>query len=255
MPDPRERFTSRVADYVRFRPGYPAELLDCLATDCGLGAGDCVADVGAGTGILTAGLLARGMRVFAVEPNGAMRRAAEERLGSAPLFSSVAGSAEAMTLPDGSVDGVVAAQAFHWFERDKAREEFARILKPGGPVALIWNDRRPRGNPFLEAYERLLQEWGTDYAEVNHGLVDEGVLASFFSPGPFGRRAFPNAQVLDLDGLKGRVLSASYMPGPGHPSHEPMLAALEALFAHHERDGAVTLEYDTRITFGPLLPR
>ncbi len=255
MSDPKERFTTRVADYVRFRPGYPAELLDCLASDCGLEAGDSVADVGSGTGILTAGLLARGLRVFAVEPNEAMRRAAEQRLAAAPLFVSVAGSAEATALPDGSVDGVVAAQAFHWFDRDRARDEFARILRPGGVVALIWNDRRARGNSFLEGYERLLQDWGIDYAEVNHGLVDDAALAAFFSPGPFGRRTFANAQALDLEGLRGRVLSASYMPGPGHPRHEPMLAALEELFEASEQGGLVTLEYDTRITFGPLLPR
>src|SRR5437899_1233764 len=131
-----ERFTDRVADYVRFRPHYPPAVFAELRDRLGLGAGSSVADVGSGTGISARPLLEMGCTVFAVEPNAAMRSAAEQWLGDFPRFQSIAGTAEATTLAEHSVDAVVAAQAFHWFDAASARREFQRILKPRGWVAL-----------------------------------------------------------------------------------------------------------------------
>lgn len=150
------RFSNRVQDYIRYRPGYPQAVMDCLRDEFGLRPQQVVADIGSGTGISTGLLLDNGHRVIAVEPNADMRAAAETRYGSNGAFQSVAAPAEATTLPDASVDWIVAAQAFHWFDVEKCRVEFRRILKRGGFVALLWNDRRD-DTPFLRGYDALLK--------------------------------------------------------------------------------------------------
>ncbi len=246
--DPTRRFSDRVNDYVRYRPGYPAGVLDALRAGVGLTPAAVIADIGAGTGISTELLLRNGNPVFAVEPNAEMRAAAEQLLGGRPGFHSVAGTAEATTLPAASVDGIVAAQAFHWFDVAKARAEFRRILRPGGWVALLWNTRR-KDTPFARAYEAVLTTYGTDYALVNHERIDEAALAGFFAPG-FERRSLPNAQVFNFESLRGRLLSSSYAPAAGHPQHAPMLVALERIFRGHQQGGNVRMEYLTQVYFG-----
>ncbi|MDP8950409.1 MAG: class I SAM-dependent methyltransferase [Actinomycetota bacterium] len=160
--DPTQRFTNRVDHYVKYRPSYPRAALDLLKTECGLTSASLVADVGSGTGILSELFLENGNRVFGIEPNERMRETGERRLGRHPRFTSVAGTAEATTLDGDSVDFVVAGQAFHWFDPERARAEFSRILKPGGWVALVWNLRRKDATPFLAAYERLLEVYRTN---------------------------------------------------------------------------------------------
>jgi SAM-dependent methyltransferase len=250
--DPTARFSDRVADYGRCRPGYPDALLTALQQEIGLSRASAVADIGSGTGIASALLLRIGCTVFAVEPNEEMRRAAEARLASDPRFHSVAGRAESTTLGDRSVDAVTAAQAFHWFATHETRTEVIRILRPGGPAVLFWNTRRTGGTPFLAAYEQLLRTFGTDYLQVNHRNVDAQALAAFFG-GPYQSRVFSNLQIFDFDGLRGRLLSSSYVPGPQHPDHEPMIAALGQLFDTHQEAGRVRMEYDTELFFGPVV--
>jgi hypothetical protein len=180
-----------------------------------------------------------------------MRRAAEARLGNEPRFHSVAARAEATTLADGSVDAVTAGQAFHWFVPFDARAEFMRILRPGGLTALFWNTRRTDDSPFLRAYEHLLRQSATDYTQVDHQNVDASALRAFFG-GAYQSRVFSNAQVFDFDALRGRLLSSSYAPGPAHPDHARMLAALRQLFEAHHENGYVRMEYDTELFYGPL---
>ena len=252
--DPTGRFSDRVQDYARHRPSYPTELIDLLRDELGLRPGHVVADVGSGTGILTEMLLANGNRVVAVEPNRAMAQSAEERLGGHPRFRSVDGRAEATGLQDGEVDLVVAAQAFHWFDPARAGDEFRRILKPEGGVALVWNIRRVDGTPFLRDYEAFLRRWGTDYNDVSSRYRDEHALNVFFGPGRYRTRRFEYRQVFDLAGLRGRLLSSSYTPAAGDPRREPMLAALAELFGAHQRDGRVAFEYDTWVYYGRLAP-
>src|SRR5882724_12052314 len=164
--DAKQRFSNRVADYVRYRPGYPPAALDLLRTECGLRPGHVIADIGSGTGFLSELFLKNGNLVYGVEPNEAMRRAGEEYLASYDGFSSIEGSAEATTLDDAGVDFVTAGQSFHWFEPDSARREFVRILKPGGWMVIVWNDRRMDEAPFTRAYENLLERFGIDYKQV-----------------------------------------------------------------------------------------
>jgi SAM-dependent methyltransferase len=249
--DPAARFSSRVADYCRHRPGYPAALLTALQRQIGLADASVVADIGSGTGISSELLLRIGCTVFAVEPNPEMRRAAEARLGSERRFHSVAGRAEATGLGDGSVDVVTAGQAFHWFAVDEARAEFLRILRPGGTTALFWNTRRSEGSPFLSAYEQLLRDYGIDYLRVDHRNVNAAVLERFFR-GTYSTHVFSNAQIFDFEGLRGRLESSSYVPGPDDRAHAPMIAALRQLFDAHQENGRVRMEYDTELYLGAL---
>lgn len=249
-PDSQQRFSDRVENYVRYRPEYPRELLDVLREHAGLRAGIRVADIGSGTGISSRLLLDAECEVFAVEPNAAMREAAENLLGGNPYFHSIAAPAEATTLPDQSVDMIFSAQAFHWFDRERARTEFSRILRPHGTVVLVWNVRQTDSTPFLRDYEALLRKFSTDYMQVRHENVDDSALRDFFLDGRYTKHTLPNAQHFDFDGLRGRLLSSSYAPAEGHPSHEPMLAELRRSFDVHQHDGKVSFLYDTEIVVG-----
>jgi len=250
--DPTTRFSSRVDAYRRFRPGYPAALFDHLERQCGLDEQTVIADIGAGTGILTRGWLERGYRVFAVEPNAPMRAAAEDLLGGYERFFSRAGRAERTSLDASSIDLVTAAQAFHWFDRTATRREFRRILRADGWVAVIWNDRRKTSSAFLEAYERLLLEHGTDYVRVDHTRIEAPELAAFFGPTGYREARFDNRQTLDFPALRGRLESSSYAPTAGSDGYLSMIDDLRRIFAAHNSDGAVTLVYDTIVYYGHL---
>lgn len=244
-----ERFSDRVADYVRYRPDYPQAIVAWLRQLDVTPSWE-VADVGAGTGISSRLFLDAGHRVVAVEPNDAMRAAAEQWLHDSPGFRAIDGTAEATTLADASVDLVIAAQAFHWFDTSAVRQEFRRILSPHGLVAVFWNSRRLAGTPFLEGYERLLLEYGVDYTSVAERYADDDSMRLWFGHGFRGAASFPHGQALDFDALRGRLMSSSYAPKPGHPNHEPMLAALRDLFDATQQGGTVAFDYDTRIFAG-----
>jgi ubiquinone/menaquinone biosynthesis C-methylase UbiE len=246
---PTQRFSSRVGNYSRFRPSYPAEIVGILRQECGLSPESVIADVASGTGIFTRLLLENGNRAFGVEPNDAMRKAGEEYLAAYPKFASVAGTAENTTLPDASVDLVTAAQAAHWFDRGKAITEFRRILKPEGYLVLLWNDRRTDASAFARDYESLLLEYGTDYAEVKRR---DAASQEFFGEIKHEKRVLRNFQKFDYTALEGRLLSSSYTPPVGHPAHEPMLSELRRIFETYQRGGAVLMEYDTNLYFGQL---
>lgn len=253
---PTDRFSERVENYVRYRPGYPPELIELMRAEMGFGPGSAVADVGSGTGILTMMLLDEGAAVYGVEPNREMREAAERWLGDRPGFRSVGGTAEATTLPDASVDLVTAGQAFHWLDWPRANAEFRRIMRPGGHAVIAWNDRRRDTTPFLEAFEHLLLRFGIDYIIVAEGYAlssseGERALREFFG-GEYRAARFDNFQSLDFEGLKGRLLSASYVPLPGQEGHDEMLAELARIFGEHQRGGRVTIEYDTNVYYGTL---
>jgi SAM-dependent methyltransferase len=251
MRDPKERFSDRVDDYVRFRPGYPRALLDLLTNACGLGPESVVADVGSGTGILTRMLLDSGARVIGVEPNLAMRSAAQNALAGNERFESVDGSAESTTLAADSVHLITAAQAFHWFDPPRARVEFARILRPSGFVALIWNQRRD--SAFNRDYEAMLERCAVEYAHVRESdRAAEPRIRAFFSPSAPAVARFENEQRFDEAGLRGRLMSSSYAPRPGHPSHEPMMRNLSEMFAAHAHEGHVTFAYETVLWYGRL---
>jgi SAM-dependent methyltransferase len=250
MRDPTTRFSDRVADYVRSRPSYPAGLLGILEDEAGLEPTHRVADIGSGTGLLSRLFLDHGNSVYGVEPNREMREAGDQLLAAYPGFASVAGRAEATTLPDACVDLVAAGQAFHWFDVPRARAEFLRILRPGRPVVLVWNDRREDAGPFMAGYEQLLRDYGTDYRQVHHRRLGEVEIKDFFGRGVFKGCTLPNRQSFDLPGLQARVRSSSYVPAPDGPGYTELMDGIGELFEAHQTGGRAGLEYETRIYFG-----
>jgi SAM-dependent methyltransferase len=250
--DAKQRFSTRAADYVRYRPGYPGKIVEILCLDCGLVSGNVVADIGSGTGLLAEIFLKNGNRVFGIEPNLEMRAAGEEYLSRYPQFVSVEGSAEATTLAEKSVDIITAGQAFHWFEPHGTRREFARILKPNGWCAAIWNLRRVAGSEFGREYETLLARYCTDYARVKEAYPETQDMEKFFGPGNFRAREVPNRQEFDFEGLRGRLRSSSYAPREDNANFVPMMKELRIMFERYQRDGRVRMEYSTRIFVGQL---
>lgn len=250
-PEPKSRFSDRVSDYVKYRPGYPDALITHILEQSGLVPGGVVADIGSGTGISAKLFLEKGMTVYGVEPNGPMRAAAEDYLAAFPQFHSVDGSAEATTLPDDSVDLVVCAQAFHWFNNPETKAEFQRIAKPGAYLALVWNDRKA-GEPFQEAYEAVIQQFSIDYNTVTHRNISEAQVRDFFVPFPVDIKTFYYAQQFDWPGFLGRVTSTSYMPGEGHPDYPQMKQALADIYQAFNQDEIVTFAYDTKLYLGRI---
>jgi SAM-dependent methyltransferase len=251
--DPLSRFSDRVEDYVRFRPSYPPEVVLLLEAKSGLSAKSAAADIGSGTGIFTRLLLDTGAAVFAVEPNDAMRTSAEAELGNRANFKSVKGTAEATGLLASSVSLVTSAQAFHWFDPAGTREEFGRILKPGGWCALIWNTMITGNSEFGVGYEQITKEFRSGSGRVRHENIEKsGRLDLFFGAGNWRKHVFENSQNLDFKGLKGRLLSSSYAPKEGRPQHTPMIEALKALFDRCQSDGFIRIEYSTNVFLGQL---
>lgn len=249
---PTTRFSSRVENYIKYRPKYPSEIIAYLEQHCDLNPKSVIADIGSGTGISAKSFLESGNRVYGVEPNDAMRAAAEKYLEDFSGFESVNGSAEATTLEENSIDLALAAQAFHWFDSKKAKNEFARILKPGGFAVLIWNERKLDATPFLIEYEAILLRHATDYEKVRHENIDSARIEAFLGPN-YCEATFPNEQNLDFEGLKGRLLSSSYVPGESSPAAGPMIAELATLFAKHEQGGRISILYNTKIYHSPCI--
>ncbi|MBW7457773.1 class I SAM-dependent methyltransferase [Paenibacillus sepulcri] len=253
--DSKTRFSNRVDAYVKYRPSYPSEALDFLYTKAGFPQDGKIADIGSGTGIFSRLLLERGSTVYGIEPNDEMRQASLELLADSPLgerFIAVEGSAEHTTLPDQSVDSAVSAQAFHWFDIGQAKLEFARIMKPGGIAALIWNRRRTDSDDFAAAYDELLMRYASDYDKVKHTRLGPEQYASFFRDGQYNLELFAYQQLFNMEELEGRTASSSYTPLPGHPDHASFKAQLQQLFNDYQKDGKVAFKYKTEVFYGAV---
>ena len=245
--DPTTRFTPRVEAYQRYRPSYPRDILLLLQREYGLARASRVADIGCGTGLLARLFLDYGCEVFGVEPNPGMRASAEASLAAEPRFHSIDGRAESTTLPDRAFDFVTAGQAFHWFEPAAAHGELRRILRSGGWLVLVWNERRIEPG-FQAGYDDIVREFAP---ETNR--IREDAIGTVFGGHHWRLTEFPNQQLLDLAGLEGRVASCSYAPLPGAAGYLPMTEALAALFAEYQQDGQVTLLYDTKVYWGRIV--
>jgi SAM-dependent methyltransferase len=245
------RFSSRVDDYAKYRPDYPRGVLEVLHERVGLAPDWIVADVGCGTGISCRMFLENGNEVFGVEPNDDMRRVAEREFASHAKFHPIKAAAEETTLAGASVDLVVAAQAYHWFDRAATAREFKRILRERGFIAIMWNTRLTSG-PFAREYDELLHRHGTDYKEVAHRTpMSPDDFTKVFGT-PFQRIATPNEQVFDLNELLGRVRSSSYTPLPGQPGHDELFDGVRRLFEKCQQDGHVKFEYETEMFVGTI---
>ncbi|MDP5275772.1 class I SAM-dependent methyltransferase [Chengkuizengella axinellae] len=248
--DSKKRFSNRVENYVKYRPSYPKKALDFCYEELGFKQDSVIADVGSGTGIFTKLLLERESKVLSVEPNQEMREAAEKLLESYENYTSISGSAENTSLPDHAVDFIVSAQAFHWFDLQKTKKEFERILKPDGEVVLIWNNRLTEESDFLIEYDRLLKTYANDYNEINHQNIGEQEFSTFFNHQGYKVFTCPNYQLFNFEQLKGRLLSSSYSPTPGDQNYEIIMGKLQALFDLYNENGKVTFRYNTEIYYG-----
>jgi len=246
-----ERFSSRVDAYQKYRPDYPASLVAEIRKQTGLDGPAVAADIGSGTGIFTRLLLQDGFEVYAVEPNLEMRVAAEALLADEPRFISVDANAEDSRLEAASIDLITAAQAFHWFNTDTAKQEFRRVLKADGKLALIWN-RRKLSQPFQQTYDAILREFAPEYGKVNHMNLTATDIESFFATGSMQRFVFDNSQRLDFAALMGRLKSSSYCPEEKSPQFIPLATELLSLFDQHAVDGTVEFEYDTELYLGSI---
>ena len=245
------RFSNRVENYVKYRPGYPQSLVDFFDEIGICGSEKTIADIGSGTGISAKLFLDKKCIVNGIEPNKEMREAGEHFLSEYPQFKSINATAETTTLKDQSVDAIVVAQAFHWFDKEKCKIEFKRILKKNGYVLLIWNDRVTDRTNFLKAYEQLLLDYAIDYKEVNHKNIDINKIEDFFSTFKSvyktEKLVFENYQIFDYEGLEGRLLSSSYVPSKGHENYEHMLIELHKIFNKYNENGKVKFEYETLV--------
>lgn len=238
------RFSDRVDDYIKYRPGYPEQIIGILANKIGLNQNSIIADVGSGTGISTNLFVKNGNKVFGVEPNKEMRDAAELIFGTNANFISVNGTAEKSSLKELSIDIIFSAQAFHWFNLNEAKKEFKRILKPNGHIVLVWNVRK-ENDSFQKEYESVLQSI-PEYNDVTHRNITDKEIFDFFSPNLMQKIILFNYQVLDLDGLKGRLKSSSYCPKEG-VEYERIMLEIELLFYKFEREGIIKFEYETNV--------
>ncbi len=269
------RSCSRAENYLKYRPSYPPTIIELLQRECALTKHALIADIGSGTGKLTELFLNNGNQVFGIEPDPAMRTTAEYALQKYPNFTSIAATAEATSLVDHSVDFVTAGQAFHWFDRERARKEFARILVPKGWVVLVWNRQKTTGTPFLLALEQFWQIYmtheGLQAVATGHELtlllqqtnpvyrwrLDpesalQEIIVPFFGSNKYVLKTFENPRAYDFEGLKGRVLSSGGVPQPGHARYQEMLDDLEAIFQAHQVNGKVTIEHETQVYYGQL---
>ncbi|NDI34098.1 class I SAM-dependent methyltransferase [Chengkuizengella sediminis] len=250
--DNKKRFSNRVENYVKYRPSYPKKAIDFLYDELSFAPNSMIADVGSGTGIFTKLLLDRESQVYSVEPNQEMREAAESSLENYKNFTSISGSAENTTLPEKSVDFIVSAQAFHWFDLQITKQEFKRILKANGKVVLIWNNRLTEESEFSVAYENLLKQYANDYNEVNHQNIGHREFNSFFSKEGYKTFTCPNYQLFNFEQLKGRLLSSSYSPTSGDQNYEMIMEKLQEIFNLYNENGKVTFQYNTEIYYGDV---
>ncbi|MCL9783317.1 methyltransferase domain-containing protein [Vibrio sp. S4M6] len=251
MTDSKKRFSSRVEDYEKYRPSYPESLLNKLFEITGSTSKPVVADIGSGTGIFTELLLEHGVTVTGVEPNDDMRNAAEKKLSVNTRFSSQNGSAEKTGLKSDSVDLITAAQAFHWFNNDETKAEFARILNHNGWLALIWNDRK-YGEGCQAVYEDVLKKYGTDYSQVNHQNLTEEQIASFFAGNKMDTYSFVHTQEFDFEGVLGRLRSCSYSPDESTQDYKKAVEEIKVAFDQYSVNGKVPFEYDSKLYIGKI---
>ena len=246
------RFDGRADDYSRFRPRYPRQIIATLGDEIGFDSTKAVADIGSGTGILSELFLSNGNTVFCVEPNGDMRRRAVSDLTKySPRFVSVDGRAEATNLKDGSVDLLTAGQALHWFSPEESKKEFARILRRGSHIAVVYNHRREDGDVEV-AYSELVGRYRSKPTFVTD--ADDASIAKYMKEGELRKFTFLNAQTLDLEGVMGRMASTSYMPRPGSPAWKLVLEDAQKMLGKFGDRGTVMLHYNTSLYLGQIAP-
>lgn len=250
MKNHTKRFSGKADDYAKYRPSYPEQIIGFLESKIDFDSSKDIADIGCGTGILSKLFLNNGNLVFAVEPNQEMREKAEKHLSKFINFISVDGTAEETKLANKSVDMITVGQAFHWFDLKKTKKEFKRILRKNRDVVVVWNERK-NNTPIMKMVNGMLKSLGHEHHEAEKDLMDKNLLSTFFGKEKVASTIFPNFQMLDLAGLKGRMLSISYVPGEGD-ENKRIMKEVKELFDRYNNGGMVKIEYTTRVYYGKL---
>ena len=246
-----ERFSTRVANYVKYRPDYPNQLIDTLIQQLKLTPASKIADIGAGTGIFSQLLLDSGLSVTAIEPNQKMLAAAKVQLINYHDFSFRNNSAEQTGLTSNSLDLITVAQAFHWFNNDDSLQEFKRILKQQGQLALMWN-QRDLDCQFQQQYHRLLLKYCESYDSVNHMNLSTEQITQYYRPNDVQVFEFKHIQHLDYSSLLGRLLSTSYCPASHTSQFSELSAGLKSLFEQYAKAGTIEFNYICKLYLGRL---
>jgi ubiquinone/menaquinone biosynthesis C-methylase UbiE len=245
-----DKFSGKADVYSKSRPSYPNEFLNYLISSNSLNESSKVADIGSGTGILTRQLLEQGLSVIAVEPNDDMRTAAETALNQFAYFTSIKAAAEETTIPDNSVDLVIAAQAFHWFDHEKFKLECKRILKQNAKVALVWNSR-DFTSPLIIENAEICKKFCPNFYGFSGGIgEDQEVFKKFFRDREYEFTRISNDLTLNLEGFLGRHLSASYSPKPTDKGYQGFVEAVTDLFEKYSTNGKIVIPNYTRSYLG-----
>lgn len=247
-----ERFDETVENYLKYRPSYPEEVYTLLNKQFDLSAGKMIADIGSGTGFLSKLFLDHGYTVYGVEPNQVMRHAAEKYLANNPNFHSINGLAEETGLKNESMDWIMVGTAFHWFDNEKTKIEFKRILKSPGFCCIVWNVRNQKESALIRDYENLILTFSNDYQKSRAQEFDQTIVDDFFSPYEMHAASFVNKQLFDWEGLKGRLLSTSYSLRESDPKYPDMINELKHIFDKYESNGQIEFLYDTKMYYGQL---
>ena len=248
-PSNTTRFSDRVADYVRYRPNYPAEMMSILEQKTGLNAIWTVADIGSGTGLSSLRFIEAGNLVYGVEPNFEMRQASQTFFQGNRNFKAIDGTAEQTTLLTKAIDLVFCGQAYHWFDFEQTKVEFNRILKPKGVIVLAWNERSAT-DPLQQAYEQMMRDLIPEYSKVTQKNIDVENIRTFLAPRHLEVVTLPNQQIFTLEELKGRLLSSSYAPKEGTENYETVMEAVTQIFERYQENGKVVFRYDTKLYIG-----
>lgn len=245
MNDNTKRFSDRVEDYIKYRPNYPEKIVKILEEKINLDKDKTIADIGSGTGISSKLFLKNDYKVIGVEPNKEMREAAQQLLSDFTNFKSMNGTAEKTNLQDESIDVIFCGQAFHWFDKEKSKIEFNRIVKKNGNIVLVWNSRSDK-SAFQNEYEKILFDNIEEYKSVNHRNIKDEEISDFFFPKKMHKICLDNQQILDLEGLKGRLLSSSYCPKSGK-QHDRLMRRIEDVYQKYQVNNVIEFEYETQI--------
>ena len=246
------RFTGRTAFYERYRQRYPAaKILSLLNQWCGLQPDWLIADIGAGTGMLSEVFLQNHTAVIAIEPNDEMRAPLAALTNTWPKLKAVKSTAEATSLADHSIDLVAAGRAFHWFDTQPALTEFRRILKPGGWLVLASLGRSKNQSQQSLAFEQILTTHGTDitYVRASYRVHEnfEGIFAS-----DHHNAELPGEQQLDWQAFRGQTLSLSMTPPPDGPTFPAFERALRTHFDNFATNNLITIATTCWLNAGRL---
>lgn len=248
-----ERYSSKTDDYAKYRPNFPNEIVEFLYSNDFINSNSIIADIGSGTGRFTRLLLEKGNKVYGVERNDEMRAKAEQLLSQYSNFISIRGSAEETVLTDNTIDLITAAQAFHWFNKEKCLSEFKRIIKKNGKVLILWDDFLTNYNNFSIEYGKVLNKYRiVELGQMEKRFTRTEMISDFFRNNKYETLSFTHEIYQNFNSIKGGALSASFTPKPDEVNYKPFLLELQEVFEKFQSEGKVLTAFQTICYLGKI---